>query len=741
MPAFFLGIQNLQSVAYRNVYVNALKDSKGFIVKLQVQKIILCGVPRSGKSTFWRKLVKDDFNTDEISQSTILAESHYIHVSLMSTMLYDWHLCSEDGSNFNSDLDKEALVIYKEILKVYSSKSSIDESPLSAPTESAPTSKSSTANDPVELVKDEASVEQDSDRSHIYQNIDAIFYKLKRNLTSSDDLPDINRVRHIFHLIDTGGQRAFLELLPVLTIGNALYLIFFSYGKPLNVTLEDEYQGQNRTFSLDNEYTQIEVLLQSLRCVSTNSFADDAITAQQDTTSVAMLVGTHIDKPSAQPNINGDTNKFIQSEVKGFLDSNTEVLEYVRPRELVLEVNNTTKDNEKFKTCREILMELIDRKFSYKKLPGAWLMFNIILRKVKLGGWSVISVQHCEYIASKLFIPPVELKGLLHFMHSDLGILMYFPEVQCLRDTVICDPAIVFTSISEVIIKTFTEDIPRKSKHGMREHLHFTEYAIFAYDKINEVTYEKRRALELNKLLILLQHIGIIAPIEFSKEDPEFKCTLDHDHSMDAVHCIQAEYIIPCVLKGTNSEEFNKIEQHCKKLCAVEPLIVTFECNVAPMGAFCYLFTKLITDQKAKNWKAYLPDINSPNECPVDRIIRRNKVTFIVDEKFFVTLLATARYFKVFVLRRPSDIQEGYEFICSEVWTAIKEALSCCPNAQVRSFKAAFRCYGHKKRNYDHNGHLMVIDSHRGTISAVCTEDCIKVKLEEDHPVKVWYKV
>ena len=712
-------------------------------MELQVQKIILCGVPRSGKSTFWRRLVKDDFDTDQISQSTILAEHHYIHVSLLSTMLYDWHLCSEDGSNFSSDLDKEALVIYKKILEVYSSKSSIDESPLSAPIESAPTLKSSTITDPSELVKNEASVEQESDRSHIYQNIDAIFYKLKQNLTSRDDLPDISRVRHIFHLIDTGGQRAFLELLPVLTVGNALYLIFFSYGKPLNITLEDEYQGPKKKFNLDNEYTQIEVLLQSLRCVSTDNFADGALTAQQDTTSVAMLVGTHIDKPSAQPDINGKINDFIQTEVKGFLDSNTEVLEYVRPHELVLEVNNKSKDNEKFKMYREILMQVVDRKFSgsRKKLPGAWLMFNIILRKVKLGGWSVISVQHCEYVASKLFIPPAELKGLLHFMHNDLGILMYFPDVPCLRDTVICDPAVVFTSISEVIIKTFTEDILNKSKHGVRESLHFTEYAIFAYDKVNELTYKKRRALELNKLLILLQHIGIIAPIEFSKEDPEFKCTLDHDHDIDAVHCIQAEYIIPCVLKGTNFHEFKKIEQHCKENCTVAPLIITFECNFAPMGAFCYLFTKLITDQKANNWRTYLPDINSPNECPIDRIIRRNKVTFIVDKKFYVTLLSTARYFKVFILRRASDIQEGYEFICNEVWTAIKQALSSCSNAQVRRFKAAFRCDGHKKRKYEHNEHLMVIDSLGERISAVCEEDEGKVKLGDDHAVMVWFKV
>lgn len=749
---FCTGIQNLQSEIYRSVYINALKDPKSFTVDLQILKMILCGVPRSGKSTFWRRLVKDTFDTDKLSESTLLAEHHYIHVSVKTAMLYDWHLCSEDdGSDSDSDLDKEALVIYKKILEGYS-KSSKDTLPGTPSVNSMlppPSQKQAGSYNTSEFIQGGLINERESDRSEIYKEIDAIFTDLERRLTSDGKVPDISRVRRMFNLIDTGGQRAFLELLPVLSIGKALYLIFFSYGNPLNKTLQDRYQGPEESFDLDNEYNQMEVILQSLRCVSTTSYADDALTENKDAGVTALLVGTHTDEQCKQPDIDGDVDHYIQTEVKGFLDSDTKVLEYAHPRQLVLRVNNKTKNSGEFERYRKMLVQVVDRKFSHnvKKLPGSWLMFNIISRKMKLAGWSVLPYEHCKYIASKLFIPLATLEGLLSFMHRDLGILMYFPDVPCLKSLVICDPDIVFTSISKVIIKTFTEDVLTRSRDGVREYHHFTEHGVFAYQKVRDLTEGERGILALDKLIVLLQHIGIIAPIEFSEPDPAFRCTLDHNCQNDSLHCIHADYIIPCVLKGTKPDELKRIEQHCNESCTIAPLIITFECKFAPMGGFCYLFTKLITDHRP-NWKPYLPDINSSGECPVERIIRRNKVTFFVDEKFYVTLISTANFYKVFIEHRPGRLQLGYEFICHKVWKAIKDALSDCLNPQVRHFKVAFQCTEHQQ-NYEHNDeHLMILhqNPHRITKSTNLRAKCIKDNGDltidtTTYAVMVWFQV
>ena len=171
--------------------------------------------------------------------------------------------------------------------------------------------------------------------------------------------------------------------------------------------------------------------------------------------------------------------------------------------------------------------------------------------------------------------------------------------------------------------------------------------------------------------------------------------------------------------------------------------MITFECDFAPIGGFCYLFTKLLTE-KRPNWEPYLPDLHEPGKCPIDRLLRRNKVTFIVDKAFFVTLVASARHFKVFIVRGESNNQVGHEFVCYEAWKSIKSALLGCLNKQIQRFKPAFKCSGHQ-RDYKHDGHLMVIDResiNSAEITAECEKEGRKVIVDTDnHSVMVWFQV
>lgn len=749
--------------------MNALKDPKNFSVDIQVLRMILCGVARSGKSTFWNRLVNDDFDTEKVSPSTTLAEQHHIHVNFKTAMLYDWHLCGEDDSSTSkNDIDKEILVIYKKILDSYDPHMTRDVTTTPSSTEVA---LASARNDPtgVHNVRTSAQAPNQPARQQnlpsvhdiVRKEIDSIFRRLEERLTSVGEMPDISTLHQLINLNDIGGQRAFLELLPTVSVGSAFYLIFFSYGNPLNRPLKDRYQGPEKCFDLANECSQIEVVMQSLRCVASTSFGDDNIPIESDASAdnnipnekkesdtkvAALLVGTHTDTVS-DPAVMDEANDCIQKKVIGFLKSETNVLDYasVYPKEqLVLEVNNKTKSKEEFEGYRNVLMQVVNRKFSHyvKKLPGSWLMFSIIVRKMKIAGRSVLQYEHCKYIASKLYIPPTDLDGLLHFMHKDLGILMYFPEIPCLRHVVISDPAAVFTSISEIIIPTFTEDV---AKMSTQKFLHFKRYGVFAYRTVNDLTNKKRGSLEAEQLIALLQHLGVIAPIEFSdsEQDQNVECTLDHNHEADSQHCIHSEYIIPCVLKGTTASEDERIEQHCNKNCTIAPMIITFDCNFAPMGGFCYLFTKLLTDKRS-NWDPYLPEIHAPGEPPIDRLIRRNKVTFIVDKRFYVSFVATASHFKVFIVRGDSNEQTGYEFVCHEVREAIKNALSSCPNPQVQRFKVAFQCTGHT-RDYKHNGHLMVVNQQSMKSpkpTAECEEEQREVPIDTDSlSVMAWFKV
>ena len=130
------GIKELQDHVYKNVYESALRSEKAE-VRLQVFKMILSGVPRSGKTTFWKRLAMKDFEPSETSTSTGAAESHFLSAHMSSEMLLDLHLYSETDTK---DLTTEALTIYKHILEAAPTQTDSSQSESVVPSESLTTS-------------------------------------------------------------------------------------------------------------------------------------------------------------------------------------------------------------------------------------------------------------------------------------------------------------------------------------------------------------------------------------------------------------------------------------------------------------------------------------------------------------------------------------------------------------------------------------------------------------------------
>ena len=130
------GIKELQDHVYKNIYESALRSEKAEI-RLQVFKMILSGVPRSGKTTFWKRIAIKDFVPSKTSTSTGAAESHFLSAHMSTEMLLDLHLYSETDTK---DLTTEALTIYKHILEAASTQTDSSQSESVVPSESSSTS-------------------------------------------------------------------------------------------------------------------------------------------------------------------------------------------------------------------------------------------------------------------------------------------------------------------------------------------------------------------------------------------------------------------------------------------------------------------------------------------------------------------------------------------------------------------------------------------------------------------------
>ena len=724
---------------YKNIYESALR-SENAEIRLQVFKMILSGVPRSGKTTFWKRLAIKDFVPSETSTSTGAAESHFLSAHMSTEMLLDLHLYSETDTK---DLTTEALTIYKHILEAAPTQTDSSQSESVVPSESSTTSpegestsvplesvseendqsqatntqpdpdtnstKSTSENEqqrvPVkfayrEIIDEKILAAQKQEIEQISKEIDEYFNELTSLLRRGEKVPtNIPLIKKICHLIDTGGQRAFLELLPTVTVGKALYLLFFSY-KDFDRSIHERVQQQGASTETGTFYEQMDIVMQSLICVSsTSSVSKD---------NVALLVGTHVDK--VKPQHVENVNSIVSKKVEPFLKSGLVFADEEKDK-MVLEVSikKTKRCSNQPKDYRKVILDIAENKLSCpesEKLPPSWYMFSIVLRRMKIAGHSVLRYSHCQQIASKLYIKETQLQSLLSRLHKILGIVMYFPEIRELEDLVICDPSIVYRGISELIFNSFTKSSTVRS-------LQLKKWGIFVYQELKEhcrsKLINKGCQLLIEQLIIILQHLGIIAPVQFSESDDSSAEPKDKDRSSHSIDADNIEFIIPAILNDAKQEDLKLLLRN-GEACSIIPLRIYFKCGFSPMGGFCYLFARLISDRK---WKLPLKKEQMLTE---NKIYWRNKATFIVEadqKRYFVTLVSTKMYYEIHVVHTHSKetFQLGTDGrnICRKVWNDIETVISNSLNVPLKDYTIACRCILHEREM--ESEHVMKFDS------------------------------
>ena len=338
----------------------------------------------------------------------------------------------------------------------------------------------------------------------------------------------------------------------------------------------------------------------------------------------------------------------------------------------------------------------------------------------------------------------MQLQALLSRMHKILGIIIYFPEVEQLKDIVICDPAVVYKSISELIFNSYSE-----TSHPELS-LRLKKWGVFMVKELKERCKEKEGSpLQLDKLLIILEHLGIIAPVNIIKTAESNMSSVDPVDPENTECDIHPQYVIPCILNDAQQAELSVQIQEAQ-VCSIIPLQINFACGFAPMGGFCYLFTRLITNNRDKGWELLLPDV--VDETYKNNIYWRNKVTFRVDERYIVTLLSTHEYYEIHIIySQPAQTfqlsREGHQ-ICKKVWDAVSSVLSSSVNESLQQYTIACECIIHREKE-DYDGHVMKFNQnpneYKPPLKASCLKDkavSVSVKVNATkQSVIVWFKV
>ena len=321
-------------------------------------------------------------------------------------------------------------------------------------------------------------------------------------------------------------------------------------------------------------------------------------------------------------------------------------------------------DEKELEKVRKRLEEIIEHKFVSKPIPVSWLMFGILLRKM---GKRTMLLSQCHAIGKLASVPDQELDAALWFLHHHVGIVMHFPEAG-IKDIVICDPQVVFDSVTDLISKSFT----REKVLCMKSQCHtFRDTGQF---KLNDLQKLEVTTLPRAELVKLLEYLNIIAPIKSDKSSKQSE---------------ELIYFMPAVLEHAKDGELH-MEQHARDPV---PLMIRFKCGFVPVGVFCAMIASLVAQKDT--WKLHKREGHS---------MYKNKVAFRVNGTFDVTLISKVKRYEIHIARMSTNefqlekmCRHALETVCDtldQVTSRMKFKPDCStPNKSL--YELGFKCPEH----------------------------------------------
>ncbi len=529
---------------------------------------------------------------------------------------------------------------------------------------------------------------QDLDQLNLpdYSEIAALFKEASQQPNFAEEMKSF---KAYLRIEDTGGQPEMMDMLPALTIGPGLYLVFFSYEFKLDEQYKVFYQRDSgkKTALKKSEFTLQEMLLCTLASIScstaTRTSQSERVAESSEmnqilesSKSVVFIVGTHKDKVSAEEITRVDMQlKKIIEDTDFYKDG---IVQFCSEDKPVVSLDNMEGGSEEIDQLHQLLEKAMEKHFRKLKIPAVWLLFSLCLR---MRGVRTASMETCMELARALNMTPYETKTALWFLHHHAGLIMYFPGVSGLEDLVIIDVQVVYDSITAVILQSMSFDnVGQVPAERFKKTGQFTMRDIaLATAGISEDIVPPL------KLVALLEYLHIIAQIV-----PVDTSHIDSGKENDV-------YIMPCVLENTSHQELDLFHKEACRASLALPLSVYFTCGFTPMGLFpamiaCFISNKSFTLIKES--------------------IKKNMVQFLFDAKLQVTFICRPKYFEVAVDCNPS-IHGCLHQECTSLKEAIEntlgEASSRMNYSSYMNYQFGFECSSHEGGN--HLGVLKISDS------------------------------
>jgi GTPase SAR1 family protein len=440
------------------------------------------------------------------------------------------------------------------------------------------------------------------------------------------------------YLSNTGGQIEFQEILPLLVSGPCVFFYTFRLDRDLNehYTIEYELQDGTKLGSYKSTLTTIEGIQRSLASIAAMGiFVYRGCEKRKvQLRPKVFFIGTHSDllPSNSAESIIAEKDKYLQECTNQFAD----IIEFASSSQMIFTVDNFSEDKSSFQKIRSTVEHAVKRHEFEMVCPSHWLIFSFALRRFEQ---ETVSYEECIEVAKQCgIVDTEELNDALHFIHTKMGLIRYFPH-EYINDIVVVKPQLLYDKISELIVKTFTFDKAGKPAAEQFENGIFT---LHEFERICRRSGEG--SMKAPQFAKLLEKLRITAPLE---------------RIGDQV----TKYFIPCVLARAAKAN----DQFETQSTEIPQLVITFKCRYCPQGLRGALISYLMANLSDFEWKLL-------TDC-----IFRDQVAFKVGplaDKIIVKFLSTHLVVSCVPNRQVQDRNDfPVDNVCIEVRRVIEAGI------------------------------------------------------------------
>ena len=359
----------------------------------------------------------------------------------------------------------------------------------------------------------------------------------------------------LLNIVDTGGQPEYQDILPVILGGSGLSLLFFNLTQDPEKTYPVVYRhAEERTQSREyhSKISTLQMLFQVLATLTNTASEQHA----------AILVGTHLDQLMVRNEVNSFETKVLNAlkETEFHKKDVIKSFQAFGEERIVFPLDNMTGSQAEIKMLQGIINEVTER-FQRKLLPTSWLLFHLALRYQFEKKPGYCTMEQCKLLAARCGINEKDVPRVLSYFHKNFGTILYFPDVPCLKEVVICNPSIIFTAINSLVAESFTNNpLNPQISNNIRE---TGEIARTIIDRIC-ASDTAGGTLPTHHIIELLKYHHLITEIQ----------STDHSEGM--------ALFMPCLLHYCDEQET------LKKLHELNPapLFIHFSRGYIPNGFF-----------------------------------------------------------------------------------------------------------------------------------------------------------